>query len=185
MLAYGHDVAPGASFIVGRAESLPFAAGSFDLVTAAGSLNYVDLDLFLPALARVLAPGGVMVIYDFSTGSRFRDDPRLDAWFASFAERYPPRPGYELDVTAIDYGRFSLRLATYEEFDVAVPMSLAAYLAYVLSESGVEMAIARGDTEEEVRAWCEASLAGVFGEEPREVLFAAYVACVTRARPAG
>jgi SAM-dependent methyltransferase len=183
MLGYCHDVAAGATFVAGRAERLPFAAGVIDLVTAAGALNYVDLDAFFPQLVRVLAPGGRLVIYDFSEGSRLRDDPRLGAWYATFAARYPPRPGYEMDVTAIDYGRFGLRLDTYEEFDVAAPMTLTTYLAYVMSETGVEMALARGVAEDEIRAWCAATLAGVFGAGTRDVLFEAYIACVTRGNP--
>jgi SAM-dependent methyltransferase len=180
MLAHSRVVAPGAAFVVGRAEHLPFLAGTIDLVTAAGSLNYVDLGVFLPELVRVLAPGGVLAIYDFSAGRRFRDDPRLNTWYAAFAERYPPKPGYELDVTAIEYARRGLRLDSYEEFDVAVPMTLATYLPYVMSETGVEMAVARGAAEDEIRAWCEGTLASVFNEAPRDVLFDAYVACVRR-----
>jgi ubiquinone/menaquinone biosynthesis C-methylase UbiE len=71
-------VGPNALFLVGRAERLPFSAGAFDLM-AAGSLNYADVDLFLPEAARVLAPGDVLLIYDFSAGRRVRGDHQLDA----------------------------------------------------------------------------------------------------------
>jgi SAM-dependent methyltransferase len=182
MLAHSRIVAPRAGFVVGRAERLPFRAGSIDLVTAAGSLNYVDLDVFLPELARVLVRGGVLAIYDFSEGRRFRGDDRLDAWYAEFAARYPSEPGYELDVNRVDFARYGLRLNTYEEFDVAVPMTLATYVPYVMSEMRVEMAVARGTAEGEIRAWCEATLARVFGSMPRDVVFDAYVACVRRDR---
>jgi ubiquinone/menaquinone biosynthesis C-methylase UbiE len=53
MLAHSRVVAPDALFLVGRAESLPFSAGAFDLIAAAGALNYVDVDLFLPDAVRV------------------------------------------------------------------------------------------------------------------------------------
>src|SRR5215469_17550249 len=43
MLMHRQAVAPDASFVVGQAERLPFAPRSFDLVAAAGSLNYADL----------------------------------------------------------------------------------------------------------------------------------------------
>lgn len=36
MLAHRRTVAPHARFVIGQAERLPFAAGSFELVTAAG-----------------------------------------------------------------------------------------------------------------------------------------------------
>jgi SAM-dependent methyltransferase len=181
MLAHRRAVAPRASFVAARAEQLPFAAGAFDLVTAAGSLNYVDPGAFLPELARVLTDRGVMIVYDFSAGRRLRDDDRLDAWYGEFERRYPPKPGYEMDPRALPYGAAGLALATHARFDVAVPMTLRAYVPYVMSETGVELAVARGEPEAGIRNWCEARLAGVLGDEPRDVLFDAYVACVTRA----
>lgn len=53
--------------ITGRAadaEALPWPEASFDLVTCAGSLSYVDLDKFLAELRRVLRPGGAFVFVD-------------------------------------------------------------------------------------------------------------------------
>ena len=49
--------------VVGRAEALPFADGSFDAVAALGSLEYaVDLDTALGEIARVLRPEGHAVL---------------------------------------------------------------------------------------------------------------------------
>jgi SAM-dependent methyltransferase len=181
MLAHRRAVAPRARFVVGRAEALPFAAGTFDLLTAAGSLNYADLGLFLPEAARVLAPDGVLAIYDFSAGRRLRGSARLEAWFAAFEARYPSPPDYDLDVRGLGYAAAGLRLETVETLEVAVPMDLAGYVAYALGETNVEAAIRRGVPETEVRAWCLQTLAPVFGAAPLEVLFDAYVAYVTRA----
>src|SRR5437764_773280 len=73
--------AKGASFLAGAAEAIPFRAGSFDLITAAGSLNYVELERFFGEAARVLAPEGLILVYDFA--------PPVDAWWSRFYERYP------------------------------------------------------------------------------------------------
>jgi SAM-dependent methyltransferase len=180
MLAHRHAVARRASFTAARAEQLPFQAGAFDLVTAAGALNYVDLDLFLPDLARVLTPRGVMVIYDFSAGRRVRGSADLDAWYGEFERRYPPKPGYDMDVRALAYDGAGLELVAYEPFEVAVPMTIRTYVPYAMSETGVELAVARGVSESEVRSWCESTLAGVLGDTPCDVLFDAYVAYVKR-----
>ena len=64
------------SFAAGVAEAIPLGDRSVDLITAAGSLNYVDLDVLLPEAARVLMPDGVLVVYDFSAGRSFRPQPR-------------------------------------------------------------------------------------------------------------
>jgi SAM-dependent methyltransferase len=182
MLAHRRAVAPGAAFVVARAEELPFAPGTFDIVTAAGALNYVDLGLFLPDLARVLAPGGVMVIYDFSAGRRLVGSEALDAWYAAFERRYPPKPGYDMDVRTLAYQGAGLRLDAIEAFEVAVSMALQPYVAYAMSETGVELAVARGVPEADIRTWCESTLAGVLSHEPRDVLFDAYVAYVRHAK---
>jgi SAM-dependent methyltransferase len=182
MLAHRHDVAPAATFVVGRAEALPFKGGAFGLLTAAGSLNYADLSRFLPDAARVLAPGGVLVVYDFSAGRRFREDDALDRWFAAFERRWPFPPEYDLDVRTVDLARHGLRLANYHEYEVALPIGLEAYLRYVLSETNVEQAIVDGVPAEEIRDRCRRGLEPLFGAGTREVLFTGYVAYIAHAR---
>ena len=157
MLTHSRVVAPDARFVVGRAERLPFSARAFDLIAAAGALNYVDVDLFLAEAVRVLAPDGVLIIYDFSAGRHVREGPQLNEWFAMFARRYPSPPGYDLDVKGLAYHRSGLRLKAYTEFEIAVPMTLRTYLPYVASETRVESAISRGVPETEIRAWCQST----------------------------
>jgi SAM-dependent methyltransferase len=178
MLAHCRAVAPGAGFVVGRAEQLPFSTRSFDIIAAAGSLNYVDLNRFLPEAARVLAPGGVLLVYDFSAARRLRDDPRLDEWFSAFERRYPFPPGYEMDIRTSNLAGAGFRLETWEALEVTVPMTLMSYLDYVLSETNVEVAISQGASELGVRAWCEPPLREIFALAARDVVFDAYAAVV-------
>ncbi len=176
MLMHCRTVAPHAQFAVARAEALPFAAQTFDLITAAGSLNYADRDLFLPLVAHTLKPSGTLVVYDFSAGKRLQDDDALAHWFAEFARRYPAQAGYALDVRTLDWARFGLRLDAYHEFEIAVPLDADAYLRYILSETRVEHAIARGQSEEAIRDWCAPAIQTIFGTGARQVLFTGYVA---------
>jgi SAM-dependent methyltransferase len=180
MLAHCRSVAPGAFFIVGRAETLPFKAEIFDLITAAGSLNYAELDLFFPKAAQVLKPGGHLIVYDFAAGRHMAGDHRLHEWFAMFESRYPSQSDYALDVKNLDYRRFGLRLEAYQEIEAAVPMNLDAYLSYILSETRVETAIARGEPVSEIQKWCRHTLRDLFGDTPRDISFNAYAACVRR-----
>ncbi len=50
--------------VIADAEKLPLPDASFDLVTCAGSLSYVDLECFLAELRRVLRPGGAFIFVD-------------------------------------------------------------------------------------------------------------------------
>ena len=179
MLAYGRTLAPQAAFLAAEAECLPFAAGAFHLITAAGSINYTDRTRSLAEAARVLAPSGTMAIYDFSAGRRVRGSRRLDDWYQEFERRYPRLPGYHLDVRRLDYAHSGLRLDGYEEIEVPIEMSLDSYLRSSMSETRVELAIGSGVPEPEIHEWCRQTLGAVFGERSHaEVLFDAYVAYV-------
>jgi SAM-dependent methyltransferase len=180
MLAHRGVVAPAARFAVGAAEALPFAAGTFDLVTAAGALNYTDVDRALAEIARVLTPAGTLVVYDFSAGRRCRGAVDLERWFAAFEARYPCPPGYALDVAALDYQAAGLRLASWETFEAPLDLALDRYLAYVLSETNVQRAVSEGVNEEDISAWCRTTLHALTGGAPLEVLFDGYIACIAK-----
>ena len=134
MLAHRARVAPGAQFVVARAEAIPFRSGSFDVLTAAGALNYVDRDRFLPEAARVLVPGGTLVVYDFSSGRRIAGDRRLEMWFDAFQARWLFPRGYAFDLAQLDSPAVGLRIGRRREFVVAIPLGLSAYVEYVLTE---------------------------------------------------
>jgi SAM-dependent methyltransferase len=184
MLAHGPALAPNAVFLAGEAERLPFAAGTFELITAAGSINYTDLRRSLPEAARVLAPVGAMVIYDFSPGRRVRASRRLGDWYQEFERRYPRPPGYDLDVRCLDCAHTGLRLDGYEELEIQIAMSLDAYLRYVMTETRVALAIRDGVQDSEIRDWSRETLRDVFEDQSRDVVFDAYVAYLRRHGPA-
>ncbi len=55
---------------VADSESLPFSSNRFDAITVAfGVRNFADLDKGLAQMARVLKPGGRIVVLEFSTPS--------------------------------------------------------------------------------------------------------------------
>lgn len=51
-------------FRVGDVEKLPFANETFELITCAGSLSYLDHNIFLEEVFRVLKPGGTFICVD-------------------------------------------------------------------------------------------------------------------------
>jgi SAM-dependent methyltransferase len=182
MLKYASTVARGAAFAVGCAEALPFAHNTFDLITAAGVLNYADLDLSVSEIARVLSPRGTFFPYDFSAGHRLRGDHRLGDWYEAFRRVFPPSPGYALNLQGIEYGRYGLDLIAFEEPEIGISMPVGKYVDYIMGESSVRLAVARGRSEADVRQGCLDDLNSMFSSGPREVIFDAQIACV-RKRP--
>jgi SAM-dependent methyltransferase len=178
MLAHRRTVAPQAGFVIGQAERLPFAARSFDLVTAAGSLNYTDLPSALAEIARVLTQDGTFLLYDFSVGRRSVSGDELARWFASFEQRFPWPPGWQpFDVRELPLDAYGLRLLDYADIETRLPMAFDAYLRYMLSEVNVDDAIARGACgADEARDWCRETLEPVFADGEVTVVIPGYVA---------
>lgn len=149
--------------VVARAERLPFKDGSFQLITAAGVLNYVDNSLFLPEAARVLQSGGLLLIYDCGTGSH----ERLAGWLREFWELAPGDPDYAMDPRDLDFAAAGLTLESYQEFSVTIEMNLDAYQRYILTE-----------TDADIAQWCAETLPHAFGTGPLAVVFDTYAARV-------
>lgn len=177
MLRWSPVIAPEAHFAVAAAESLPVRSASVDLITAAGSLNWADLDRFFPEARRVLAPGGTLVVYDFGQGSDLQSSSALSAWHAEFKRRYPSPPCLALSPELFEANPpTGFRVEGHERFEVALEMAPAFYLEYAMTETNVAAAVERGEAEAAIREWCEQTLAPVFQGRPQQVLFKGYIA---------
>lgn len=182
MLRWTGEVAPHASFVVGNAEALPIERGTVDVITAAGSLNFVaGLDRFFTEAERVLSPEGILLVYDFSPGSRFSHSMLLEEWTEAFTARYPKPPGEAFPLSPSILGRLNprFRLIAARELTLALTLKPSFYVDYMMTETNVAAAMRRGNPEAEIRSWCETTLAPLWRGEPQEVLFDGYFACLT------
>ncbi len=88
----------------GRADALPIASGAADVVLSNEAIShYSDVERFLDEAARVLRPGGVLVISDGNNGA----NPRIRAFTEGLWERCENGPGgwyggHRLDVSFRD-----------------------------------------------------------------------------------
>jgi SAM-dependent methyltransferase len=184
MLKWSARVAPEARFAAGMGESMPIRDCSMDLITAAGSLNYVNLDLFFPEAARVLKPEGVLIIYDFEPGRSLRYTCDLDEWFHAFLQRYP-QPPYEgriLSPEILAYFNSGFRTRSAQQFEIEIQLTPQFYVDYMLTETNVAAAVRAGVAVEEVRGWCEETLAPIWKGRAQEVLFHGYFVCLSQSR---
>jgi ubiquinone/menaquinone biosynthesis C-methylase UbiE len=180
MLKRAAITAPAAQFVAGAAEAIPLRHLSIDLITAAGSLNYANLDRFFPEAARVLKPNGVLVVYDFSPGRSFRGAPGLDEWFSSFMTRYPPPPhgARTLDPEILAGLGSGFRVQAHQHFEIGLTLTREFYIDYMMTETNVAAAAKSGSPRAEIRSWVARTLDPIWGESNREVLFRGYFVCL-------
>ncbi len=90
MLALAREKAPGIEFEWGNALELPYEDESFDVATVGfGARNFGDLRAGLAEMARVVRPGGRVVVLEITTPQR----PPLSWFFSLWFDRLVPLIG--------------------------------------------------------------------------------------------
>src|SRR6185369_8508208 len=90
MLTLARRKAPGLRFEWGNALDLPYEDGCFDAATVGfGARNFSDLDRGLAEMARVVRPGGRVVVLEITTPTK----PPLSTFFSIWFDRIVPLMG--------------------------------------------------------------------------------------------
>jgi ubiquinone/menaquinone biosynthesis C-methylase UbiE len=93
---------PGLTFHTLREPRLPFADGSFDVITSFLSFRYLDWDPMVAEMQRVLAPGGRILIVDMvEKAPLLREAPLLARSAALHVLRYARDRRFVQDVRAL------------------------------------------------------------------------------------
>lgn len=169
--------APGIGYTAAAAEVLPFRAGSFDLVLACGSMDWIDRGRFVPAAAALLRPRGWLVSLDFGDTGRSPDVPGLASWYDDVFLGACPRPASDDPyISAEEAAAAGLSGPAHETFELPCVLAPDAYADFLMTESNVVLAVEYGGrTAAELRRWLGSELADLFGNVARTLTFAGYI----------
>ncbi|GFS36910.1 methyltransferase DDB_G0268948 [Nephila pilipes] len=79
---------PNVSYAACPAEELPFSEGSVQLITAATSLHWFKVDLFLADVRRVLSNNGVLAVYGYMSMKPDFGDLEVEAQLGQLYDEY-------------------------------------------------------------------------------------------------
>ncbi|MCM1388277.1 MAG: methyltransferase domain-containing protein [Bacillus sp. (in: Bacteria)] len=162
-------------FYVAKAEETILPEEKYDIMTAAGVINWVDREKFLHNAGQVIKENGLMVIYDFWITDGMRGNEEYTEWYQKqYLPKFPKPPRKE-DIWKqedLSHGFVMEKQISYEmEYDFA----LDDFIAFMMIQSNVNVKIENGElTEEDVRLWMKRTLRDIFAGRRQTLIFFGY-----------
>jgi ubiquinone/menaquinone biosynthesis C-methylase UbiE len=161
-------VAVSVRYVAARAEQLPFAGHTFDLLTAASALHWFDRAAFLAEAGRILRPGSWLAPYENGFSGRMLEDPVFERWIReTYAMRYPQPSRNCGPLTTEEAERAGFRIMQQERYTNEVVFSVEELVRYLLTQSNVIAVVETGaEAIDTVERWWSSSVA-LFFPQPR------------------
>jgi SAM-dependent methyltransferase len=146
---------PAIDYRCGYAEALPFARGSFDLLTVCSAYHWFDQDKFLAESARVLRGGGWLVLYKVGSTGKLANHAEFETWKREvFRARYPKAQRNDEVLTEEKAVGFGFHDVARESLTHRVRHTLDEYVDNLLTHSSLIGAIDRKqEAVTETRDW--------------------------------
>ena len=163
---------PAIEYRCGYAEALPFARGSFDLLTVCSAYHWFDQEKFLHEAARVLRGGGWLVLYKVGSTGKIADNAQFDTWRRDvFRTRYPKAQRNDAVLTEERAVGFGFHDVAREGLTHCVRHTLDEYVDNLLTHSSLIRAIDRQhESVAETRGWLHQELRPFFTAGSAEFL---------------
>ena len=166
----------GFDFFVSKAEEIPSRNHNYDIVTAAGVIQWVDRTLFLKNLNHVMNENGILLIYDFWITNRMKlSDDFTNWWDQNYLLNYPKPFRNEEIWKQEEVKTEGFTLLKQNEFDLEFEFDLDGFIKFMLIQSNVNAKIeGEGKKLEEVKEWFYESLKPIFKNEKKILIFHGY-----------
>ena len=166
----------GYDFMVSKAEEIPAVEGGYDMVSAAGAVQWIERRTFLENLGKIMRGNGYMLVYDFGVSDRMKGNGSYTEWWHEAYLKEFPRPFRDEHVwTAEDVGPYGFSMLGQERYEMEYGFDKDSFVRFMMLQSNVNARIeGEGMAAEDVRKWMERSLARVFRREKETLVFTGY-----------
>lgn len=162
-------------FYAAAAEETRIPEELYDIVTAAGVINWVDKDKFLRNMRKIMADGGLLVIYDFGISDQMIGNTRYADWYNNEYLVNFPKPPRKESIWKQDDLITGFVLEKQVTYQMQYEFNMEEFVEFMLIQSNVNVQIEGGDKDTcKVRAWMNETLAPIFEGKSRAVVFNGY-----------
>lgn len=164
------------TFLQSSAEEIRMPENTFDVVTAAGVINWIDEKKFLANLRPLMKEKGILIIYDFWITDRMKESAAYtDWWHNSYLNRFPKPQRKEDTWTKETVAPYGFELKNQKTYFLEYSFDKDAFIRFMMLQSNVNEQIdEKGKSEDEVRTWFENSLAPIFDAQKKILQFEGY-----------
>lgn len=160
------------TFYVSKAEENEIPKIPYDIITAAGVVNWVDKDLFLSNAEKILNNNGLIVVYDFWITDRMNNKSEYTKWYQDEYLKMFPKPYRKESVWNQNDLTNAFKMENRIIYDLSYEFSLEEFIDFMMIQSNVNEKIERNILSvEEVRNWMISSLQPIFDGKKRTLIF--------------
>jgi len=154
---------PNISYQLGLAEQLDFAPEAFDLVSVGSALHWFDQDRFFLECRRVMAPTGVLAVYNDHFTAHLQDVVACRRWMRTrFVKHIPPPQRGMRDINELKAVAGGFVIEHRSSFSHLVAFSRAEFISYLLTCSNSLDALHSGrETHQSIVDWLNSELAAI------------------------
>ena len=163
-------------FYVSKAEQTIIPQIKYDVVTAAGVINWVDKGLFLENMNNVMAEKGMLVIYDFWITNKMCENESYTKWYNDeYLKEFPKPPRDESIWNPEDVSNYFTMLKQ-TKFDALYEFDISSFIDFMMLQSNVNVKLSTAkNTENEIREWFNDSLNYIFNNKKQKLVFEGYI----------
>ncbi|MCM1087253.1 MAG: class I SAM-dependent methyltransferase [Muribaculaceae bacterium] len=165
----------GFTFYTAKAEETRIPDTPYDIVTAAGVVNWVDKDAFLQNMIQVTSDNALLVIYDFWISDKMIGSETYTQWYnEQYLPLFPKPPRQENIWTAQDLPT-GLQMKGQVSYQLQYPFEKESFIRFMMIQSNVNAQITAGHkSEAEIYAWMDKTLTPIFHSQTKQLIFDGY-----------
>lgn len=167
---------PEFTFYAAKAEETKIPQNPYDIVTAAGVVDWVDMDRFLENMKFVMAENAPLIIYDFWISDKMLGNHAYTDWYQNLYLANFPKPPRNTIAWENQDTPEGFSLTNHTMCQMQYEFEISSFIQFMMTQTNINFKIESGCmTENEVNEWMQKTLSPIFQEQRQTLIFDGYI----------